>query len=328
MELRAATPADIDAVRSVARESLVASYGHAVDAALLDGAVEEWYDAGDLSDDIGDDNVVFPVAVVDGTVVGFAESYVAGRRERVGEVDWLHVHPDHRGSGIGSALLERVEAALRSADVDRIEARVLADNEAGTEFYEQEGYELAGERDIDIAGETFDELEYRKQTGPSRRNLPRRPTRPTATAPSTSPSTRATVARVRRFTSRTPTPTTNSGTATSVVTARGPTWRSTRWTGWSVATAGTVGSRTGGTRPTDSPVGRELQNPDGAAGLQRLFDGQHSLFGLAAGVPLASVTVRRPVIAYRLCHRLVDRRRLPAEVGERARVEQVRILAV
>lgn len=165
MELRAATPADIDAVRSVARESLVASYGHAVDASLLDGAVEEWYDADDLSDDVDDDDVVFPVAVVDGVVVGFAESYVAGRRERVGEVDWLHVHPDHRGSGIGSALLERVEAALRSADVDRIEARVLADNEAGTEFYEREGYELAGERDVDIAGETFDELEYRKQTG-------------------------------------------------------------------------------------------------------------------------------------------------------------------
>ncbi|MFW5917969.1 MAG: GNAT family N-acetyltransferase, partial [Haloferacaceae archaeon] len=72
---------------------------------------------------------------------------------------------DHRESGIGSALLERVESALRSADVDRIEARVLADNEAGTEFYEREGYELAGERDVDIGGQTFAEREYRKQIG-------------------------------------------------------------------------------------------------------------------------------------------------------------------
>ncbi|MUW14436.1 GNAT family N-acetyltransferase [Halorubrum sp. CBA1125] len=165
MDLRNATAADVDEIRTVARESLVASYGHAVDRDVLDEAVDEWYDAADLGDDIGGDDAVFPVAVVDGVVVGFAESYVVGRRERVGEIDWLHVHPDHRGSGIGSALLERVEAELRDADVDRIEGRVLADNEAGTAFYDREGYELVGEHPVDIGGKTFEEREYRKQVG-------------------------------------------------------------------------------------------------------------------------------------------------------------------
>lgn len=163
MDLRAATADDIDAIRSVASESLTASYGHAVDETLLDEAVDEWYDADDLGADIADADTVFPVAIVDGEIVGFAESYVVGRRERVGEIDWLHVHPDHRGSGIGSALLARVESELRSADVDRIEARVLVANEAGTAFYEGEGYELIGERPVEIGEETFDEREYRKQ---------------------------------------------------------------------------------------------------------------------------------------------------------------------
>lgn len=163
MELRDATAADVDAIRDVARESLLASYGHAVDEALLAEAVDEWYDPDDLVADVDDEATVCPVAVVDDDVVGFAESYVVGRRERVGEIDWLHVHPDHRGSGIGSALLERVEAELRDADVDRIEARVLVANEAGTAFYEGEGYELVGERRVEIGEETFDEREYRKQ---------------------------------------------------------------------------------------------------------------------------------------------------------------------
>jgi len=163
MELRDATAADVDAIREVARESLLASYGHAVDEALLAEAVDEWYDPDDLVADIGDEATVCPVAVVDDGVVGFAESYVVGRRERVGEIDWLHVHPDHRGSGIGSALLERVETRLREADVDRIEPRVLVANEAGTAFYEGEGYELVGERRVEIGEETFDEREYRKQ---------------------------------------------------------------------------------------------------------------------------------------------------------------------
>jgi ribosomal protein S18 acetylase RimI-like enzyme len=165
MDLRSATLDDIDAIRTVARESLIASYGHAVDETLLAEAVDEWYDPDDLGADIGDEDTVFPVADVDGTVVGFAESYVVGRRERVGEIDWLHVHPDHRESGIGSALLERVESELRAADVDRIEARVLVDNEAGTAFYEREGYDLSGERSVEIGDERFDEREYRKQIG-------------------------------------------------------------------------------------------------------------------------------------------------------------------
>lgn len=163
MNLRGATIDDIDAIRAVARESLIASYGHAVDEALLAEAVDEWYDPAELTADIDDEETVCPVALVDGEVVGFAESYVVGRRERVGEIDWLHVHPDHRGSGIGSALLERVESELRAADVDRIEARVLVANEAGTAFYEGEGYELAGDRRVDIGEETFDERQYRKQ---------------------------------------------------------------------------------------------------------------------------------------------------------------------
>ena len=163
MELRDATAADVDAIREVARESLLASYDHAVEEALLAEAVDKWYDSDDLVADIDDESTVCPVAVVDDDVVGFAESYVVGRRERVGEIDWVHVHPDHRESGIGSALLERVEAELSDADVDRIEARVLVANEAGTAFYEAEGYELVGERAVEIGGETFDEREYRKQ---------------------------------------------------------------------------------------------------------------------------------------------------------------------
>src|SRR6056297_672468 len=150
MELRDATAADVSAIRAVARESLLASYGHAVDEALLTEAVDEWYDTEELTAEIEDERTVYPVALVDDEVVGFAESYVIGRRERVGEIDWLHVHPDHRGSGIGSALLALVESELKDADVDRIEARVLATNEAGTVFYESEGYELVDERAVEI----------------------------------------------------------------------------------------------------------------------------------------------------------------------------------
>ncbi|WP_281193909.1 GNAT family N-acetyltransferase [Halorubrum sp. F4] len=165
MDLREATADDVGSIREVALASLAASYGHAVDETLLSEAVENWYGADDVDEDIADPDTVFPVAVVAGEVVAFAESYVVDRRERVGEIDWLHVHPNHRESGIGSALLERVEDELRDRDVDSIEGKVLVDNEAGTAFYEREGYDLSGERIVDIGGEEFQERLYRKRIG-------------------------------------------------------------------------------------------------------------------------------------------------------------------
>ncbi len=163
MEIRTAGTNDVEPIRRVADASLRSSYGHAVDEDLLGNAVERWYEEDEIGTDITDPDTVFLVAVDEETIVGFAESYVVDRRERIGEIDWLHVHPDYRGKGVGSALLERVERELCDADVDSIEGRVLADNETGTAFYERGGYEHTGNRSVDVGNGTFEEWLYRKR---------------------------------------------------------------------------------------------------------------------------------------------------------------------
>mgnify|MGYP002761359237 CR=1 FL=1 len=105
MELRAATAADVDAVRSVARESLVASYGHAVGEQLLDEAVEEWYDAEDLGAHVHDYHALFPVSVVPGHVLRVASRSLAAPRARASQYDFPHVHPSHPPSRISVSLL-------------------------------------------------------------------------------------------------------------------------------------------------------------------------------------------------------------------------------
>ncbi|UIP00247.1 GNAT family N-acetyltransferase [Halobaculum sp. CBA1158] len=160
MDLRNATTEDVEGIRETARASLSASYGHALSADLIDGAVEAWYDAGEVTETLTDDDAVFVVAVDDGDVVGFVQSYLVERREPVGELDWLHVHPDHRGKGIGDDLLRRAETELLERGAERIEGRVLAANEAGAEFYEGEGFSEVGERTVDIGGESFLERVY------------------------------------------------------------------------------------------------------------------------------------------------------------------------
>ncbi len=163
MELREADTADIESIRTVAETSLAASYGHVVEHGYLEAAAEQWYDRGDLKEAIEDPSTWFIVAVEGDEVVAFAESYVLDRRERVGEIDWIHVDPDHRGRGIGSSVLTKIEEVLRSDDVDVVEGRVLAENEDGTTFYEQNEYEQAGSQEVDIGEGTFEERIYRKR---------------------------------------------------------------------------------------------------------------------------------------------------------------------
>jgi ribosomal protein S18 acetylase RimI-like enzyme len=166
MDVRRATRDDVESVRQVARESLATSYGHAIDADFIDEAVAGWYDPDDLVSELDDDDTVFVVAEDDGAVVGFAQSYVVRRREAIGEIDWLHVDPDRRGEGIGARLLHRLEEELLERGVGRLEGRVLAANEAGTSFYEQEGYDAIGQRRVRIGDGEYVERIYSKFPAP------------------------------------------------------------------------------------------------------------------------------------------------------------------
>jgi ribosomal protein S18 acetylase RimI-like enzyme len=161
MEIREATADDLEGIRTVAHRSLAASYGHVLADDIIAQAVERWYDEATLTDDLADADTEFLVAE-DDDITGFAQSYVVDRRDRVGEIDWLHVDPDSRGSGLGDRLLEALERRLLDHGVERVEGRVLEANEAGTDFYEHEDFEQVGERTVEIGGEPFREILYSK----------------------------------------------------------------------------------------------------------------------------------------------------------------------
>jgi ribosomal protein S18 acetylase RimI-like enzyme len=162
MDIREATTTDVEEIRAVAVASLGASYGHALEEEIIDAAVDRWYDPDQLTEDLTDEDTLFVVGVEEGQVVGFAQSHVLERRERIGQIDWLHVDPEFRGRGLGDQLLARVEQELLERAVDRVEGRVLAANESGGEFYADHGFEQVGTRMVDIADHSFEEQLYTK----------------------------------------------------------------------------------------------------------------------------------------------------------------------
>lgn len=161
MEFREATPDEIDHIRKVARASLEASYAPALDPERIEDAFEKWYSQDRVVDRIEDPDVQYYLLEDDGTVVGFSECEHETDDE-VGELHWLHVHPDHRGHGYGKRLLEETERALFDRGVTRIEGYVLAVNEAGNTFYQEHGFHQTGERTVDLGAETITERTYLK----------------------------------------------------------------------------------------------------------------------------------------------------------------------
>jgi len=112
MNVREATPDDGDAIRSIARRSLEASYS--LSPNTIEGAIEEWYDDDRLNEKFADDERLFLVAEEESTV-GFAEVLVSPRDDEA-DLLWLHVVPEHRGQGAGEALFEARVAAKSTTE--------------------------------------------------------------------------------------------------------------------------------------------------------------------------------------------------------------------
>lgn len=165
MEFGDATARDAEAIARVARESLAASYGDVVDEATVDELVERWYSADEIDSRSADENAAFVVVTEDDEPVGFAHGAVVDGEPVAGELDWLHVRPDRRGNGLGVQLLGRMQDELADRGATVLRGLVLAANEDGAAFYEAHGFERAGEREVEIAGESFTEAVYEKRVG-------------------------------------------------------------------------------------------------------------------------------------------------------------------
>jgi ribosomal protein S18 acetylase RimI-like enzyme len=85
------------------------------------------------------------IAESQGEPVGYAMVELRGPEEtwatgdRVAELETLAVLPEHRGQGIGSALVERMHEELRRLGVSHFVVGVIASNSDAVRFYERLG---------------------------------------------------------------------------------------------------------------------------------------------------------------------------------------------
>lgn len=111
MQIRTADRSDVDAIRDVARRSF--SPSRVVRPEVIDHLLSTRFDEEDVDVRLDSEETVCLIAEADGEQVGFAEGSVDD-----GGVDWLHVVPEFRGRGVGTALFERLASEIGLLDGD------------------------------------------------------------------------------------------------------------------------------------------------------------------------------------------------------------------
>lgn len=73
----------------------------------------------------------------------------------------IYVHPDWWGAGLGTSLLGTAVSALPD-DVEGVALDTLEGNKRGRAFYESRGFHADGRSEIEIGGQSYDTVVYRR----------------------------------------------------------------------------------------------------------------------------------------------------------------------
>jgi ribosomal protein S18 acetylase RimI-like enzyme len=115
------------------REALVALWH-------LGGLTRAWNDPDrDIDRKVARDPDNLLVLEVDGQLIG---SVMVGYEGHRGWINYLVVHPDHRGRGLGQALVHEAERRLAALGCPKVNLQVRSSNRSAIDFYRRIGYSV------------------------------------------------------------------------------------------------------------------------------------------------------------------------------------------
>lgn len=156
-----ATTDDARDIATVARESWHAAYDDILGEATVEEIVDDWYAVAALREQIADEAQCFRVARADRVLDGFAHAGPHAEKD-CWALFRIYVAPQRWGEGVGTDLLDAVEAAIRARGASVYELGVLAQNEIGVGFYESRSFERVDTSTVELAGVETIEYTYRK----------------------------------------------------------------------------------------------------------------------------------------------------------------------
>lgn len=161
--IRPAERDDADRIHEIASSTMTADY--ALSPQDIEDIVDAEFDPDELRDRFDREGTTAFVAELDaedGTVLaGFVEVGDDGGDDTSDDaIRWLHVDPERRGQGVGTALFERALEELSSRGVDEPRALVLEDNTSSGAFFERFDFAQTDQREVEFGGSDLVEYVY------------------------------------------------------------------------------------------------------------------------------------------------------------------------
>ncbi len=134
--LRKAAREDVPTIVRLCKDTIVEVYGPFIPIEALSPWIE-----GDTVDGLVEEQWQRMIVAEDG-----ADGRVVGVAAASGDtVDLLWVHPSRHGEGMGTALLERVEAGMKKSGYRTGRLSCFSENHRALGFYQRRGWTAAGE---------------------------------------------------------------------------------------------------------------------------------------------------------------------------------------
>lgn len=159
MIIRPATENDVQGIQHVAHVAWHVTYEGIIRPETRANILSEFYSEESLLRSLQRSGAVFFVAVEGERVVGFAQVLPRPRMVADYELTRIYVLPDWQRKGVGSKLLEAVEAALPD---QRLWVIVERDNKGAVEFYEAKGFTRQRDLELPLFGENLPFVELSK----------------------------------------------------------------------------------------------------------------------------------------------------------------------
>jgi len=166
MEIRKPAADDCERIRAVARSSFQSSY--ALSPQEIETILEASFSDEALAERFDDPETVFLVAEHATEETPEVNGLIDVRGEAPQTIHWLHVDPQARGAGIGTALIEQA----REGEETPLVARILETAVEGNEFVERFGLERDDSDGTEFGGDEFAVTVFTREGEAQRSNEP------------------------------------------------------------------------------------------------------------------------------------------------------------
>lgn len=166
--LRPATPADAEALSTLATDAFAAAFGHLYRPEDLAAFLAEYRTPETYRAHLADPPTLIQVAEAHGKLAAYAlivrghssEERPAPQPERPVFLSQLYCAPEMTGGGLGSALIEWAIAEARAWYADAIQLSVFSENFGAQKFYRRYGFEHVADIDFWVGNHRDHEFLY------------------------------------------------------------------------------------------------------------------------------------------------------------------------